>query len=162
MRRHAFGSAAVAGAVFVAALSAQGRDLSGKWVPDAEKNQASANAAAVATGGTPGRTNLLLVASPITVTQDAKTLTIDSERQNVAIRTVYNLDGSESKNSVPGRQGAAPTEQVSVAKWDGDKLVITTKTPNGNRVASWYLEDGELVSETQGTTTSIKVCYKKS
>ena len=49
-----------------------------------------------------------------------------------------------------------------MAKWDGDKLVITTKTANGDRVASWYLEGGELVSsETQGQNGPVKMYYKK-
>jgi hypothetical protein len=116
----------------------------------------------VARGGTPGHTNLRIVQDPITITQDAKTMTMEHQSQNGTFKLVYNLDGSESKNSIPGRPGGAPTEQMSMAKWNGDKLAVTTKNPNGDRVAMWYLEGGELVSETQGQNGPIKAYWKKS
>jgi hypothetical protein len=62
---------------------------------------------------------------------------------------------------MPGRQGAAGTEQVSNAKWDGAKLVITTKTANGDRTQTWSMEGGELVQESQGQNGAIKIYYKK-
>lgn len=60
-----------------------------------------------------------------TATQDANTLTITRTQGQNEIKTVYNLDGSDSKNTPPGRGGAAGTEQISHAKWDGANLVIT-------------------------------------
>ena len=44
----------------------------------------------------------------------------------------YKLDGTESKNTMMGR-GGTPTESVSTAKFDGGKLVITTKQDMGGR-----------------------------
>jgi hypothetical protein len=153
MRRLAIASVAVAVVLFASGLSAQGKDFSGKWAPDAEKN-----AAAMGGGGRGGGRG---GGGPMTITQDAKTLTMEREGANGSTKTVYNLDGSDSKNMQPGRQGGAATEVVSTAKWDGDKLMITTKTANGDRVTSWYLEGGELVSETQGQNGAIKLYYKK-
>ena len=95
----------------------------------------------------------------MTITQDAKTLTIERMVGENTTKTVYNLDGSDSKN-MAGRAGQQ-TEQVSNAKWDGNKLVITTKTANGDRVSSWYLEGGELVQESTGPNGPVKIYYKK-
>jgi hypothetical protein len=154
---------AIAVVLFASGLSAQGKDFSGKWAPDAEKNAAAMGAGGGGGGGGNrgggggggGRGG----GGAMTVTQDAKTLTIEREGANGSTKTVYNLDGSESKN-MAGRAGQQ-TEQVSVAKWTGDKLAITTKTANGDRVVTWYLEGGELVQETQGQNGPVKVYYKK-
>jgi len=75
------------------------------------------------------------------------------------VKTVYNLDGSESKNMQQGRNGQ--TEVVSMAKWDGAKLVITTKGANGDQVTTWYMEGGDLVSERAGQNGPQKTYYKK-
>jgi hypothetical protein len=95
----------------------------------------------------------------MTITQDAKTLTIERDMGGTAVKTVYNLDGSESKNMQNGRNGQ--TEVVSMAKWDGAKLVITTKTANGDRVQTWYMDGADLVSESQGQNGPVKTYYKK-
>ena len=42
------------------------------------------------------------------------------------MKTVYNLDGSDSKNTGMGRGGNPGVETISHAKWDGATLVITT------------------------------------
>jgi hypothetical protein len=136
--------------VFAAGLSAQAKpSFAGKWVPDAEKNTAAMG------GRTGGRGP-----SDMTITQDTKTLTISRTTQAGDTKTVYNLDGTDSKN-MAGRAGSQ-TEQVSKAVWTGDKLVITTTTANGDRVQSWYLEGGELVSETTGANGPQKTYYKKA
>ena len=63
-----------------------------------------------------------------TITQDASTLTITRTTQAGEVKTVYRLDGSDSRNSVTmGRAGTA-VESVSKARWEGGKLVITTTT----------------------------------
>ncbi|MCE7885311.1 MAG: hypothetical protein DYH08_15890 [Actinobacteria bacterium ATB1] len=73
----------------------------------------------------------------------------------------YNLDGSESKNMMMGRGGQ--TEQVSKAKFDGNKLVITTTTANGENTQSWYMEGDHLVNErTGGQGNVVKTYYKKA
>jgi hypothetical protein len=147
--------------LFASGLSAQGKDFSGKWAPDAEKNAAAMGAGGGGGGnrggggGGGGRGG----GGAMTVTQDAKTLTIERDFGGNVTKTVYNLDGSESKN-MAGRAGQQ-TEQVSVAKWNGDKLAITTKTANGDRVVTWYLEGGELVQESTGPNGPVKVYYKK-
>src|SRR6476469_3586038 len=153
MRRLAIASVATAVVLFASGLSAQGKDFSGKWAPDAEKNAAAMGAGGGGGGGNRGG------GGAMTITQDAKTLTIERMVGENTTKTVYNLDGSDSKN-MAGRAGQQ-TEQVSNAKWDGNKLVITTKTANGDRVVTWYLEGGELVQESTGPNGPVKIYYKK-
>src|SRR5687767_15892938 len=104
-----------------------------------------------------------------TAKQDAKMLTIDRVQGDATVSAVYNLDGSESKNTVAGRGGQQ--EQVSKATWDGSKLVIVTTINAGGtnveqrRVLS--MEGGNLVIEQTapgrggGEPTTTKVVYKK-
>lgn len=106
-----------------------------------------------------------------TITQDAKTLTITRTTQNGEVKTVINLDGTESKNMMMGR-GGTQTEQVSKAHWDGTKLVVTTAFTMGEtaveRKQAFQLDaSGQLVVETTspgrggGEPTTTKQTYKK-
>jgi hypothetical protein len=84
------------------------------------------------------------------IVQDAKTLTVTRTTQAGEIKTVYNLDGSDSKNTVPLRSSSM--ELVSKVKWDAGKLVITTTSNfNGNPWESsqtWSIDSaGNLVIE---------------
>ena len=83
-------------------------------------------------------------------------------------KTVYNLDGSESKN--PLTMQGNTIERVSKAKWDGAKLVITTTTNfQGTPIETtqtWSLDaSGGLVIESTsnigGNPTNTKMVYKK-
>ena len=67
--------------------------------------------------------------SNITVTQDPTRLTVEymffvRGDMQPPLKFVYALDGSESRNSV--MMGRGIQVQTSKARWDGDKLVITT------------------------------------
>ncbi len=137
--------------VVVAVAFAQGKpNFSGKWTPE--------QGAAPAGGGGGGRG---MGGGPMTVTQTDKTLTTERTMGENTIKMVYNLDGSESKNSVMGRGGEA-TEQVSTAKWDGNKLLITTKTANGESTQTWSMSaDGKLQIERQGRQGPMTVTYTK-
>ena len=155
-----------------ASLAAQAKpDFSGKWVMD----PASAPAPPGGGGGAPGgggggggrgggRGGGGL-GQEFTIAQNAKTLTITRMQGDQTITTVYNLDGSESKNTVQGRGGA--TEQVSKAVWDGAKLVVTTMAGNGEQKRVFAMEGGNLTIETTqpgrdgGPGTPTKLVYKK-
>jgi hypothetical protein len=129
--------------VVVAMAFAQGKpNFAGTWTPE----QAAAPA-----GGGGGRGG----GGPMTVTQTDKTLTVERTMGQNTMKTVYNLDGTESKNERPGRGGGAPTVSTSTTKWDGNKLVITTKSegPNGpmEQVQTWSMSaDGKLQIESPG------------
>jgi hypothetical protein len=147
-----------------ASLAAQAKpDFSGKWVADA-----AAAPAAPAGGGGGGRGGGRGgFGNEFTIAQNAKTLTITRMQGDQTVTTVYNLDGSESKNMVAGRGGGEPTAQVSKAVWDGAKLVVTTTAPNGEQKRVFAMEGANLTIETTqpgrdgGPGTPNKLTYKK-
>jgi hypothetical protein len=90
-----------------------------------------------------------------TITQDGTTLTITRATQAGEIRTVYNLDGSESTNTVSG-PGGNSLQMVSRARWDGAKLAITTSMTLGDNPVETTMSlsldpSGALVVESSGT-----------
>lgn len=156
-------------AVFAAALLlagtnlfAQGANLAGHWVMVADTN------APPPTGRGGGRGGL---GPDATITQDQKTLTVTRTTQAGEVKTVYNLDGSDSKNTMT--MGGNAVEQVSQAKWVGSKLVIhTSMTINGNAretTMSMSLDQaGNLVVESTnpgrggGSPVTTTTTYKKA
>jgi hypothetical protein len=159
----------VAAVAFVATNAfAQAKSFAGTWtlVPDTAAAAQQMGGAGGRGGRGPGG-----FGQTFTATQDAKTLTIARTTQNGEVKSVYNLDGSDSKNSVMGRGGEA-MEVVSKAKMDGDKLVITT-TQDFNGTARTSTQTisldaaGNLWVESNrpgrdGNPMVTKVQYKKS
>ena len=104
-------------------------DFSGKWVV-----VPAANAPGVAMGSAPPTLSAHGTmgsgwGSEITLIQDSGTLTVEytyfhPRDSQPPFKFKYLLNGSESRNTV--NMGRGPQEQVSVATWDGDTLVITT------------------------------------
>jgi hypothetical protein len=139
--------------VVVTVAFAQGKpNFQGVWTP-----QAPAAGAPPAGGGGGGRGG----GGPMTVTQTATQLTIERTMGQNTMKTVYNLDGTESKNEQMGRGGGTPTISTSTVKWDGTKLVITTKSegPNGptERTQTWSLTaEGNLVTEQPGQGGNVR------
>ena len=159
-----------------ASLAAQAKpDFSGKWVMD----PASAPAPPGGGGGAPGGGGGGRgggrggggFGQEFTIAQNAKTLTLTRMQGDQTVTTVYNLDGSESKNMVAGRGGGEPTAQISKAVWDGAKLVVTTTiNAGGNNIEQkrvFAMEGGNLTIETTqpgrdgGPGTPQKLVYKK-
>jgi len=111
-------------------------DFSGQWVVDPPAEKA------------PGDMGSGL-GSPLTIAQDAKQLVVEQalfSRYDLQppIRTVYQLDGSESRNAVMA--GHAAQMRASRAKWDGAALVITTTYP--------------AIDASSGKTFSTEVIHK--
>jgi len=130
--------------VVVAVAFAQGKpNFSGKWTPE----QAAAGGGGRGGGG------------PMTVTQDDKTLTVERTTQAGTTKAVYNLDGTESKNEMSMR-GQTMTS-TSTCKWDGAKLVITTKGANGDQVQTWSMDGADLKIERQTQNGPVATYYKK-
>jgi hypothetical protein len=142
--------------------------FAGTWnmVVDPAAQQAAAGGGA---GGRGGRGMGGGFGPTFTATQDDKTLTITRTMGENTMSTVYNLDGSDSKNMVMGRGGQQ--EQISKAKWDGANLVVTrTQQMGENSVEIKQVlsvgADGVLTVETirpgqDGNPMSTKVQYKK-
>ena len=148
-------------ALVLAGVSASAQSkatFAGKWTMVPES---------VAAAGVSGRGAL---GQEFTAVQDDKTLTVTTNNPQLGeLKTVYNLDGSESKN--PINFGGQTVERVSRVKWDGAKLVITTTINLGGNASettqSWLLDgSGNLVIETSsnftGTPTTTKATYKKA
>lgn len=129
---------------------AQKPDFSGTWTLDPEASGMTGG------GGGGGRGGGRGMAGPMTIKQTADTLSIETEGRNGPVTRAYKLDGSETDVQM-GQMSA----KVS-AKWDGDKLVITTKTENFESTATYSLSGGNLVIESTGGRGAGKRVYKKS
>jgi hypothetical protein len=107
----------------------------------------------------------------LTITQSATAMTVEYRADGQApapIKLTYNLDGSVSRNTMAGRGGGAPTEQVSKARWAGNNLVVTTTTTGaGEEKRTFSMEGGDLVVETSGAArnggapNATRVTYKR-
>jgi hypothetical protein len=140
-------------AVLVVALAvagyAQKPDFSGTWTPDVDP----AAAAAPAGGGGGGRGG----GGPMTVKQTATELSVErAGRGGTPTTTTYKLDGSETEVTM-----GQMTAKVS-AKLDGNKLVITQKTEQGESTQTWSLAEGKLTIERTGGRGPSKTTYKKT
>jgi hypothetical protein len=169
----------------VAQLSAQNRpNFAGTWAVIADANAPAAPAAPAGGGGGArggggggggggrggGRGGGFGLGMGATITQDASTLTIVRMAGGAQVTSVYRLDGSESKNTV--QQGGNAVEQTSTARFDANKLVITTNsTVGGNAVQTTMAlsldPQGNLVVETTapgrggGAPTTTTMRYRK-
>lgn len=123
---------------------AQKPDFSGTWTPEV--------AADAATGGGGGRG----MAGPITVKQTADTLTVERQGRQGTMSQSYKLDGTETDITM-GQMTAKAS-----AKWDGNNIVITTKTDNGEQTQTWSMADGKLTIERTGGRGPSKTTYKKT
>jgi hypothetical protein len=133
-------TAAIVVALAMAGFAQSKTDFSGTWTPEAAHG-----------GGGGGRGG-----GPMTVKQTADSLSIERSFNGNTNTTTYKLDGSESE--VPmGRGGTAK----ATAKWDGDKLVITTKTDNGETTQTWSLADGKLTIASTGGRGPTTRTYTK-
>lgn len=135
-----------------AGLFAQATNFAGKWT------RVEDPAAAAGGGGRGGRGGF---GQEVTITQDAKAITMEyMQGGQTPAKRVYNLDGTDSKNTMTF--GGNTMEQVSKAKWDGGKLVITTAGQNGETTQTLSLTGGNLVVESTGGRGPSSVTYKKA
>ncbi|HVQ42469.1 MAG TPA: hypothetical protein VMS54_09685, partial [Vicinamibacterales bacterium] len=145
MKRARVGMIAVAALAVATVAFAQAKpDFSGTWTPDAPAAPAAgappAGGAPGGGGGGGGRGG----GGPMTVKQTATELTVERTGRNGAMSTVYKLDGTPTKITM------GQMEATATAKWDGNKLVITTKTDNGDQTATWSLANGVLTVDSTG------------
>jgi hypothetical protein len=150
------GTAAVA--LFASTASAQAKvaTFAGKWI--------------VIDSTTLGRGGRGGLGPAVTVVQDAGTLTVVRVGPNGEVKSIYKLDGSESKNTVT--MGTNSVEMASKAMWMSDTLMIaTSRLVNGATVGNvmhLYVDPrGNLVVSTTSPGRSgapeqtVKVVYKK-
>jgi len=120
-------------------------DFSGTWAPDPPP--------AADAGGGGGRG---MGGGPMTVKQTATELTVEREGRNGKTSTVYKLDGSETKITMGQNEGTAS------AKWDGSKLVISTKVGENASTQTWSLDGGVLTIDRTGGRGPSTTKYKKT
>jgi hypothetical protein len=145
-------------ATLAAPLAAQTHtDFSGKWALDPKSVE-----------NTMGPTSITM-----TVKQDAKTIAVEQaatgQMGEMKSAISFNVDGSESKNTVKGPSG--DLELVSTGKWDGPAFVVTTKAdlPTGamTQTERWTLgAEGktltvERTAAMMGQTMSLKMLFNK-
>src|SRR5690349_18514734 len=157
MKRARIGMFAIATLAVATMAFAQAKpDFSGTWTPD---QPAGAPGGGGAPGGAPGGGGGgggRGMAGPMTVKQSATELTVERQGRNGAQTTTYKLDGSESKIQM------GQMEATATAKWDGSKLVITTKTDQVEQAQTWSLASGVLTIDRTGGRGPSTTTYKKS
>jgi hypothetical protein len=131
-------------AVATIAMAQAKPDFSGSWAPEAD---------AAAGGGGGGRG----MGGPMTVKQTATELTVEREGRNGKMSTTYKLDGSETKVTM-GQMG----EGTATAKWEGNKLVISTKMGDNATTQTWSLDGGVLTIDRTGGRGPSTSKYKKT
>jgi hypothetical protein len=97
-----------------------------------------------------------MMAGPMTVKQTADSITIERQGRQGTMTQTIKLDGSESDVEM-----GQMTAKVS-AKWDGNNLVITTKSERGEQTQTWSMADGKLTIERTGGRGPSKTTYKKT
>ena len=144
MKRARVSMLAIVGLAVATIAFAQAKpNFAGTWTPEP---------AAGAAGGGGGRG----FNGPMTVKQTETDLTVERQGRNGAQSTTYKLDGTASKVTM------GQMEATATAKWDGDKLVITTKTDNGENTQTWSMENGMLKIDRTGGRGPSSTTYKKS
>jgi hypothetical protein len=103
------------------------------------------------------------------VEQTASTLTVRHASGGGGHRSVYSLDGTESRNVIKSHGSEVVT--VSKAEWQGEQLIITSKTTfaDGREIdtrQTWSLNaEGRLVVDVtdmaDGAVRTVKVVYEK-
>jgi hypothetical protein len=147
MKRARAGIIATAMLAVATMAYAQKTDFSGSWTPEADP------AAAAPAGGGGGRGGMM---GPMTVKQTATELSIERQGPNGPMTQVYKLDGSETKITM------GQMEATATAKWDGPKLVITTKSERGEQTQTWSLAGGVLTIDRTGGRGPSSTKYKKT
>lgn len=103
------------------------------------------------------------------ITQDDKTIAVVTMQPSGEVKSVYNLDGSESRN--PLKIFELSFDRVSTIRWEGAELIITTKVSAGPQAietrAIWSLiARDQLVVNTvviaRGERMTVKRTYKKN
>ena len=153
MRRMTAMAIAAAFALFTANTFAQAKpDFAGKWTREAPAGGGAAaggggGGGARGGGGGGGRGGGgggggFNCGMTCTITVAGNVMKVERAQGDTTVTASFMLDGSDSKNSVQGPNGAM--DIVSKAKWDGSKLVISTSRDMG----------GTMVTSTQ--TLSIE------
>ena len=155
MKRARIGMVAIAALAVATVAFAQAKPyFSGAWTPEPAAGAPAGGGAPGGGGGGGGRGG----GGPMTVKQSATELSVERAGRGggAPVTTTYKLDGSETKVQM------GQMEATATAKWDGNKLVITTKTEQGEQTQTWSLANGVLTIDRTGGRGPSTTTYKKS
>jgi hypothetical protein len=156
MKRARIGMVAIAALAVATVAFAQAKpDFSGTWTPEPAAAPPAGGGGAPAGGGGQGGGGGRGGGGPMTVKQSATELTVENQGRNGAVTRTYKLDGTPTKVQM----GQAEAEVT--AKWDGNKLVITTKAEQGEQIQTWSLANGVLTIDRTGGRGPSTTTYKK-
>jgi hypothetical protein len=154
-----------------AGVLAQAPSFAGKWTLVADPN---APAGGGGRGGGRGGGFGQFCGMECTIAQDATSLTVTRTTQAGETKTIYKLDGSESKNT-QDMGGRGSLSSVSKATVSGGKVLITTTTDmsafggaSQEAKMTLSLEGGSMVVERTApgfqdpTPVTTKQTYKKN
>ena len=142
----------------VGVAGAQARpDFSGTWVFDAAASMTNAKDAKMLAGP--------IFSSRFIATQTATALTLDIEVGDRHVPATYALNGDESRNQSPApTPDTPPIDVFSRAKWEGDHLVIASRSVSIERAGPvtvettrtlWFDDAGRLVVMRTGTPANL-------
>jgi hypothetical protein len=165
MRRATAVIGALALVVASASVFAQKASFAGKWVlvPPADAPAGGGGGGGGRGGGRGGGG----FGQEFSIEQTDKAITIVRTGQDGAVTKQAYTIGGDTKVSMPARGGGAPTEVVTKTAWEGNTLVMTTATANGERKQVLSMEGGNLIvtvtnpGREGGAPTTNKVTYKK-
>ena len=170
MRRTSLLVCAAATAAFATIGQAQGKvkEFDGKWAR-AEDPNAPPPAGGDGRGGRGGGRGGLGMNVTIEVDASNNKFTIIRTNQQGETKSLYNLDGTQSKNTM--QMGGNAIDQMSTTKWSGDTLMITTKMQMGENMsestmALWISGGNLMVRSTSpgrggGSPNTTTTTYKK-
>src|SRR6476659_2231264 len=145
MKRASIGMMAIVALSVATIAFAQAKpDFSGAWTPEPAAGAPAGGGAPGGGGGGGGRGG----GGPMTVKQTAPELTIEQ---------TAGRGPTTGPTSATGQREATAT-----AKWDGNELVITTKTEQGESTQTWSLANGVLTIDRTGGRGPSTTTYKKS
>jgi hypothetical protein len=120
----------------------------------------------------PSAAGAMMIPASMTIAQDQKTVTLTTVGQMGEVKTVFNLDGTETKSPIDV-QGTT-IDRTTKASWDGSKLVMTTianfQGQSFETKQTWTLNaDGTLTVDATrpdfqggGAPVTSKTVYKKA
>jgi hypothetical protein len=151
MKRTRVGVMAAAILAVATVAWAQKPDFSGTWT--------------LVPAGAPASAGGVLGNGPATVRQTADTLTIERPMGDDTITLTYKLDGSDSRNTIAGRDGQS-IDSMSTVRWQGPTLTIVTRQETGGQIVQstdvWTVVGSTLTVETTDARGTQKRAYERS
>lgn len=138
-------------------------NLAGRWILDsALTTRHRMDAGRDPAGSGPGSP----LGKELLITQNDREASVSYSLAGRRVTMVYRFDGRETRNMTIGRD--APIEERSVAKWEGNTLIVRTTRANGNSagalpnfVRRWSIQGNVLVIATETDGGPVDTCFSR-